>query len=51
MMNEISRARQMHISDIPNRSAQRYGDKIALIDGDKQLSYNPQIQIPSATYL
>ncbi|MDH2595960.1 MULTISPECIES: fatty acyl-CoA synthetase [Acinetobacter calcoaceticus/baumannii complex] len=40
MMNEISRARQMHISDIPNRSAQRYGDKIALIDGDKQLSYN-----------
>lgn len=39
MMSEISRARQMHISDIPNRSAQRYGDKIAIIDGEKQLSY------------
>ena len=38
-MNSIQRARQMHIADIPTRSAQRYADKIAFIDGHTQLSY------------
>ncbi|APV37645.1 fatty acyl-CoA synthetase [Acinetobacter soli] len=38
-MNEIDRARQMHIADIPRRSAIRYGKKIALIDGETQISY------------
>lgn len=38
-MNEINRARQMHIADIPRRSAIRYGNKIALIDGKSQISY------------
>lgn len=39
-MNSIQRARQMHIADIPTRSAQRYTDKIALIDGQTQISYH-----------
>lgn len=38
-MNLINRARQMHIADIPRRSAQRYGHKIALIDESVQLSF------------
>ena len=44
-MNEIDRARQMHIADIPGRSAIRYGKKIALIDGETQISYQTFQQI------
>ena len=39
IQNDIQRARRMHIADIPRRSAQRFGDKIALVDQTQQISF------------
>ena len=39
IQNDIQRARRMHIADIPRRSAQRFGHKIALVDQAQQLSF------------
>jgi fatty-acyl-CoA synthase len=37
--NLISRARSHSLGDIPRRSARRYPDKVAIIDGDVQLTF------------
>ncbi|AWL28625.1 long-chain-fatty-acid--CoA ligase [Acinetobacter defluvii] len=39
IQNDIQRARRMHIADIPTRSAQRFGNKIALVDHEHQMSF------------
>ena len=39
IQNDIQRARRMHIADIPTRSAQRFGNKIALVDQAQQISF------------
>lgn len=35
----IQQARRYHLSDIPQRSAQRYGERLALVDGETQLNF------------
>lgn len=38
--NDIQRARRLHIADIPIRSAQRFGNKIALVDQEQRISFS-----------
>ena len=38
-VDQISLARRYHLSDIPKRSAQRFKEKLAIVDGDMALSF------------